>query len=203
MPWGAMLRYRPFQKLLRMVAAWSVAYGGITAFTVVFLKSAAGMAEGKILFITSISFLGGLCSLWFLGPRLDGLGSKPVLTFSFPVWIGVLAGWAALAGGGVAPGLGVVLSLQFVMGLFAALITMSNTRLAMAIIPVMGRDHFFALYSVISSVTLGLAPIGWGLLIDVIGAYHVTWLGLDWNRFTIFFVAAMCAMAEIHRSEGP
>jgi len=43
---------------------------------------------------------------------------------------------------------------------------MSNTRLAMVVIPVMGRNHFFALYSVIGNVALGLAPIGWGILID-------------------------------------
>jgi len=194
-PWGAMLRYPPFQKLLRVVVAWSLGYGGMTAFTVVFLKSAAAMAEGKILLVTSVSFLGGLCSLWFLGSRLDGLGSKPVLTFSLPVWMMVLAGWMALAGGALRPGLAVVLSLQFLMGLFAALITMANTRLAMAVIPVMGRDHFFALYSVVGSVTLGLAPIGWGLGIDALGAYQATWLGLNWNRFTIFFAVVMWVVA--------
>ena len=123
-----------------------------------------------------------MCSLWFLGPRLDGLGSKPVLIFSFAVWMAVLAGWTVLAGGSVAPGLVMVLSLQSLMGLFAALINMSNTRLAMAIIPAMGRDHFFALYSVIANVTLGLAPIGWGLVIDAIGASRVDWLGLNWNH---------------------
>ncbi len=47
---------------------------------------------------------------------------------------------------------------------------MANTRLAMAVIPVMGRNHFFAIYSVVGNVTLGLAPIGWGLLIDAVGA---------------------------------
>jgi hypothetical protein len=33
-PWLEMLRYPPFKKLLRTVTAWSVAYGGMTAFTV-------------------------------------------------------------------------------------------------------------------------------------------------------------------------
>jgi hypothetical protein len=65
--------------------------------------------------------------------------------------------------------------------------------LAMAIIPVMGRNHFFAIYSVVNNVTLGLAPIGWGLLIDAVGTRSPMWLGLAWNRFTIFFAAAACA----------
>ncbi len=70
---------------------------------------------------------------------------------------------------------------------------MANTRLAMAIIPVMGRNHFFAIYSIIGNVTLGLAPIGWGLLIDAVGARSATWLGLAWNRYTVFFAAAALA----------
>jgi MFS family permease len=96
----------------------------------------------------------------------------------------------ALAGGALAVSLPFVIALQFLMGLFAALVGMANSRLAMAIIPPMGRNHFFALYSVFANVTLGLAPIGWGLLIDAVGRHHATWLGLSWNRYTVFFAAA-------------
>jgi len=97
-PWLAMVRHPPFKKLLLMLIGYSVAYGGMTAFTVAFLKVEAGMAEGKILVLTSISFLGGLSSLWFLGSRLDRLGSKPVLTFSFAMWMAVLVGCAHFQG---------------------------------------------------------------------------------------------------------
>jgi MFS family permease len=189
-PWLAMLRYAPFKKLLRALIGYSVAYGGMTAFTVAFLKTETGFSEASILLVTSVSFLGGLCSLWFLGSRLDRLGSKPVLTFCFTAWLVVLAGWIALAGTALPVRLTFVLLLQFLMGLLAALVQMSNTRLAMAVIPVMGRNHFFALYSVAGNVTLGLAPIGWGLLIDALGAHSTMWLGLTWNRYTVFFAAA-------------
>jgi MFS family permease len=192
-PWLQMMGHPPFNKLLFMLFGWSVAYGGMTAFTVAFLKAEAGIAEGKILVLTAISFLGGLSSLWFLGSRLDRLGSKPVLTFCFAMWIAVLVGWCSLSGGVWPFKLWLVIALEFLMGLLAALVQMSNTRLAMAIIPVMGRNHFFAIYSVVNNVTLGLAPIGWGLLIDAVGNRSPIWLGLAWNRFTIFFAAAACA----------
>ncbi len=188
-PWGEIFRYPPFQKLLRMAVAWAVAYGGISAFPVVFLKVEAGLSEGTILAFTSVFYLGGLSSLWFLGSRLDTLGSKPVLTFSFFIWMGLLAGWTLAAGRVLAAGMGVVLGLQFLMGLFAALVQMSNTRLAMEVVPVMGRTHFLALYSVVTNVALGLAPILWGLLIDAVGGRQPRALGLEWNRFTIFFAA--------------
>jgi MFS family permease len=59
----------------------------------------------------------------------------------------------------------------------------------MAMAPVMGRNHFFALYSVMGSVALGLSPILWGLLIDAVGPRQVRWLGLEWNRYSVFFAA--------------
>jgi len=192
-PWLAMMAHPPFAKLLVMLFGWSVAYGGMAAFTVDYLRTAGGMAEGKILLVTSVAYLGGLCSLWFLGSRLDRLGSKPVLRFSFAAWFVVLGGWLLLAGGALPIRLSVLLVLQYLMGLLAALVQMSNTRLAMAVIPTMGRTHFFAIYSVVNNVTLGLAPVGWGLLIDAIGARSANWLGLNWNRFTVFFAAAAMA----------
>jgi MFS family permease len=188
-PWLEMTLFPPFKALLVEVICWSIAYGGLTAFSVAFLK-AAGMSESKILLVTSIAFLGGLSSLWFLGARLDRLGSKPVLTFSCVAWVVVLFGWMLLSGKLFALNLSAILSLQFVMGLLAALVQMSNTRLAMAIIPSMGRNHFFAIYSVVGNVTLGIAPVAWGLLIDAIGHRAPDWLGLSWNKFTIFFAGA-------------
>jgi MFS family permease len=151
------------------------------------------MPEASILLVTSTAFLGGLSSLWLLGSRLDRWGSKPVLSFACAAWLAVLAGWGMLAGRVFPAGLALVLMLQFPMGLLAALVNMSNTRLAMAIIPVMGRNHFFAIYSVVANVTLGLAPIAWGVLIDAVGTRAPVWLGIEWNRFTVFFAAAAVA----------
>lgn len=206
-PWGEMLRFRPFRRLLRTVVAWSIAYGGMQAFTVAFLRTEVSLSPGVILLITSVSYLGGLGSLWFLGSRLDWFGSKPVIGFSFAVWLLILVGWLFIAGGVITPGLGVLMGLHVLMGLFASLVQMSNTRLVMAIIPVMGRNHFFAIYSVLGSLALGLAPIGWGLLIDAIGGRHATWLGIVWDRYAVFFAAVagvFCvAMALASRLEEP
>ena len=176
-------------------------------FTAAFLKVKVAMPDARIMLVSSVAYLGGLGSLWLLGSRLDRLGSKPVLKMASVAWIAVLAGWAALAGGVFPATFATVLPLQFLMGLLAAVVSMSATRLAMLVVPVMGRNHFFALYSVIGSVTLGLAPIGWGLLIDAVGAHHWRWLGVDWNRFTIFYAGAALAFAVtlgfVRRLEEP
>ena len=192
-PWLQMIVHPPFNRLLCSVFGYSVAYGGMTAFTVDFLRTEVGMSEGEILVITAISFLGGLSSLWLLGAHLDRLGSKPILGFCFAAWFAVLAGWICLSGRVIGMSLALLIVLQFLMGLLAALVQMSNTRLAMAVIPVMGRNHFFAIYSVVNNVTLGIAPVAWGFLIDAVGNRAPVWLGLSWNRFTIFFAAAAVA----------
>ncbi|PYI87219.1 MAG: hypothetical protein DME26_06825 [Verrucomicrobia bacterium] len=188
-PWREIAAYAPFRKVLHMIVGWSLAYGGLSTFTVAFLKAEAGIPEGKIMLVTSTAFLGGLSSLWFLGSRMDRLGSKPILTFSFLTWMVILAGWLALSGRLLSAGLSFILLLQFLMGLAAALVSMSTTRLAMAVIPVMGRNHFFALYSVVGSLTLGLSPILWGILIDAFDPLHLAWSRFEWNRYTIFFAA--------------
>jgi MFS family permease len=186
-PWGEMIRFRPFHRLLCMVVGWSIAYGGMGTFTVAFLRVEAGMPEGRILILNSTAYVGALASLWLFGSRLDGWGSKPVLGTSLAAWFAVLLGWFTLAGRVVTPGLGVVIVLQVLMGLFAAAVAMANARLVMAITPALGRNHFFAIYSVVSSGALGLAPIGWGLLIDGVGTREGVWLGVTWTRYTVFF----------------
>jgi MFS family permease len=73
----------------------------------------------------------------------------------------------------------------------------------------MGRNHFFVLYSVCASVSLGFAPILWGLMIDLIGDRQAVFLGLNWNHYTIFFalvllvfVAALVLACQLHEPKA-
>ncbi|MFO1500764.1 MAG: MFS transporter, partial [Verrucomicrobiota bacterium] len=50
-PFLEMARYRPFRKLLWAVLGWSVAYGGMTTFTVAFLKVQTHWADSEILLV--------------------------------------------------------------------------------------------------------------------------------------------------------
>lgn len=206
-PWREIANYPPFRKLLRMNLAWSLAYGGMNTFVIAFLKTETNLVERDIMLVSATAFLGGLASLWFLGSRLDRFGSKPVLTFSMLAWIGILAGWICLAGRIIAPLLGVLVILQFLMGLSASLVNLSNTRLAMAVVPPMGRSHFFALFSVVANLTLGLSPILWGLSIDAAASLNWYWRGFELNRFSLFFavVALMffVTLALCRRLEEP
>jgi hypothetical protein len=53
--------------------------------------------------------------------------------------------------------------------------------------PVMGRNHFCAMFSVITSLGLGAAPVAWGISLDVIGTYEVVTGAFHWKRHSIYF----------------
>lgn len=193
-PWGAIVEFVPFQRLLWFAVGWAFAYGGVTVFIVAFLKHLGVFSEQQIMLITATTFLGALSSLWLLGERLDRLGSKPVLMLALSLGLLMLAGWTAVAGGVARPSPLLVSLLTMVAGLSGAVVQMANTRLVMAIAPKMGRSHFFALFSVVSNVSLGVAPMFWGLIIDLSRQLQGSLLGLEWNRFTLFFAAAGMVM---------
>jgi hypothetical protein len=52
----------------------------------------------------------------------------------------------------------------------------------------MGRNHFFALFTVFTSMSLGLAPICWGIFLDAVGHSQFQ-LGLfHVNRYSLYFL---------------
>jgi MFS family permease len=192
-PWRAIASHPPFRKLLHLNVAWSIAYGGIATFTVAYLRAEAGLAEGSIMLVTGLAFLGGLAGLAWFESRTDRLGSKPVLMFCLAVWIVILAGWIAFSGKLITPRIPLVLTLHLAMGFAFALVNMNHTRLAMVIAPVMGRSHFFALFSVVGNLSLGISPILWGLSIDAIGETTRKVAGFEFNRYSLFYSGALAA----------
>lgn len=188
-PWGAMIQHPPFKKLLIMNLGWSAAYGGISAFAVAFLKNQPSLNEATILYVCSTFFLGAVTSLWF-GTRMDRMGSKPVMIFSCLLWMFIIGVWILLAGKIILPKPLLIVVLQFFMGVGAALFNMANVRLSMTVTPEFGRTHFFALYSVVANLSLGLSPVLWGILIDLFADLSFFWHGFHWTRFSVFFVGA-------------
>lgn len=170
-----------------MNVAWSLASGGALTFIVSFLKGMLDLQEQTILLITSVTFIGGVLNQFLLRSVLDRHGSKPVMAIAIVLWIAVMALWALVAGRLLHPGLGTLILLMFGVGLANSLVNLANVRLAMIVIPERGRSHYFAVYSVVGSVTLGLAPIAWGVLVDALHATATMVAGFEANRFSILF----------------
>jgi hypothetical protein len=192
-PWRAIAAYPPFRRFLWFNLAWSLAYGGLGAFTVAYLKVAGGMSEDQILLVTGLAFLGGLGGLRWFRTRIDQFGSKPIITLCLGGWMVIIVGWLALGTGLFPPGLGPVLALELAMGFASILVNMNITRLAMTLSPVMGRSHFFALYSVVANLSMGLSPVLWGLAMDAFGDRQLVWLHLEWTRYSLFFAGTLAS----------
>lgn len=188
-PWRAMLGFLPFRELLIFNLSFMAVLGGLGVFTVEYLREIPGFAPDTILFLSGLSFVGALLTLPFTGRLVDRLGSKPVLGVALFLFTGVILGWALLAGGLIPPSLYWVGALNFFAGMAGSNFNLANSRLAMQIMPSMGRNHFFALFSVITSLGLGAAPVLWGVSLDSIGSFEITTDWFTWRRHSFYFVA--------------
>ena len=77
--------------------------------------------------------------------------------------------------------------LVFAIGLAGSMMNLANLRLVMLTVPEQGRPHYFAVYSVISGLVLGCAPVAWGILLDAWSETTLHFAGLAWNRYTALF----------------
>lgn len=186
-PWGAILRYAPFARLLWFNTVFAAVIGSLGVFTVEFLVEREKFGEGTILLLGGLSFVGALAGLLWTGPRLDATGSKPWLRGALALLAAVVAGWLMLAAALVPAWTWWVGMLNFLGGVGGAVFGVANTRIVMGSVPEMGRNHFFALFTVITSLGLGGAPILWGVLLDALGALDATAFGLSVNRYSVYF----------------
>jgi hypothetical protein len=169
--------------------------GGLSVFTVEYLVVKQKFTEATILLLSAWAFVGALAGLAISGPRLDVTGSKPWLQRALVMQAGVIGMWFCLSAG-VLPGwAGLIAALNLLGGVAGAVFGVANTRIIMSSVPVMGRNHFFALFTVITSLGLGGAPLAWGAVLDTLGTYEVVTGGFSLNRYTIYFAALVVLAA--------
>ena len=196
-PWGEIVNYSPFRKLLWVTFMWAVVMGGLMAFVVKFLKGPGEMPDNLVLYASIFKFIGGLATLWFMHSRLDRVGSRPLMILALGLWALIIVVRVAMSGGVFDVRFEVICGLSLVMGFAFCMFNMSMTKLAMATVPEMGKSHFFALYSVVGSLAVGVFPILWGILIDTLAAVDVFWMGLNWNQYSIYFTALLVVMGVV------
>ncbi len=201
-PWLAMLKYPPFAHLLLFNSAYMLVIGSLGVFTVEFLAAHEKFAEGTILLVNGGSVVGALAGLALAGPRLDATGSKPWLRRALVLFSAVIGGWFLLAAGLVCARPLVAGTLSFLGGVAGAVFGVANTRIVMGSIPVMGRNHFFAVFSVVSGLGLGVAPVAWGAVLDMSGALDVAVGAVSLNRYSLYFAVLGVLAAATKRLAG-
>jgi MFS family permease len=144
-----------------------------------------------VLNLSALSFLGALAVLPFSGWMVDSVGSKPLMRAAIGLFAIVTAGWGLVAANVLPDSSTLVALLNLGAGVASANFNLANVRITMATMPKTGANHFFALFTVITSLGLGGAPVAWGLILDAIGSYEAVTGLFHWRRHSIYFFALL------------
>jgi MFS family permease len=188
------MRYRPFQKLVVYNAITLAVFGGCAVLYVNMCRDKFLMKDSDFLLtmvIVNAVFIP--CCLYF-GKLVDLSGSKPMLTASAVLHIIHFAVWTSVAAGLIPFNWWVITFQSSIWAVGYSMFIIANTRLAMSIVPAMGRSHFFAVFSVSQSIVGGLIPVVWGIMLDSIGVWHGGWAGWSWNSFSIMYALGVGLM---------
>lgn len=188
-PWAHMFRWPPFFKLVMFILGWVTVTGGLSTFTVAYLRGVAGFTDSDVILLSAATLTGSLVSVSLGGRILSRVGSSVMLRGCLAVLGFALVGWTLVAAGIVPASVSVVVALNLLTGVAAVNFNVASSRLSMSTFPLMGRNHFFAMYSVITNLALGLSPIVWGLGLDLVGGWRSSLGPADLNRYSLYFLA--------------
>ena len=190
-PWRAMLAHAPFRELMIFNLLYATVLGSLGVFAIEFLRDHSRFNVDTVLHLSALSFVGALVVLPFSGHIVDSTGSKPLMRAAIGMFSIVVIGWGLIAGNVLPCSPALVAALNVGAGAASANFNLANVRITMATMPKMGANHFFALFTVITSLGLGGAPVAWGLLLDAIGSYEAVTGAFHWRRHSIYFLALL------------
>jgi Na+/melibiose symporter-like transporter len=187
-PWMEILKYPPFTKLLVFNVVYNWVVGGLAAFVIAFLEGRAGYTAGQVLAVSLAASVGAFTSVPFFGLVLERTGSKPLLRLAMTLYLIGILFWVVFTSGMV-PAHYLLVGINYlILGVAGGLFSIANTRIAMDTMPIMGRNHFFALFTVFASLSLGLSPIFWGVFLDTLGRNEFAVGFFQVNRYSTYFV---------------
>jgi MFS family permease len=194
-----MMRLAPFRNWIIFSLLFVLVAGGLGVFPVEYLRVQAHFSPSLIYGLAAFTFLGPMLILQWVGVRVDRFGSIPFIRLSLLVFSIVLALWFAMSAGVIHPSWWLVLLLNFLGGAAMAAFNMANGHLWMAVVPVKGKNHYFAMATVITSFAAGVAPLIWGVLLDGLGGLDLVEGPFHLRRHSIYFLGIflICVAALI------
>jgi MFS family permease len=194
LPWKQMFLYPPFQRYIRYNVVINLALGASGVFWVRFFRETLRVSDSNILLVasgtTSVLALG----LYLVSQIIDRTGNRPALTLSGGMYACHFTIWACVAAGIIPVTMELIVFQCVISGLAGALWNLANLRAVIGIVPVMGRAHFLALYSVAANLTVALIPLLWGSVIDGMERWQAPWGWWHWNSFSIFYLVLALTM---------
>ncbi|HTS16718.1 MAG TPA: MFS transporter, partial [Verrucomicrobiae bacterium] len=133
-------------------------------------------------------------ALWGFGHLVDRVGSRPMLGMGTLILVVHLSLWCSVAAHVLPFNLLAIFLIQTTSAIGVSAFNLANMRLVMASVPPMGRSHFFALYTVLTSLVSGIFPIVWGMLLDGLAGWGGSWSSWQWNQFSLLYAAQAAIM---------
>ena len=162
--------------------------GGLGVFPVEYLKVQVHFSPSLIYGLSAFTFLGPMLILQWVGRSVDRLGSLPFIRLSVLAFAIVLGVWFAMSAGVIAPSWWLVLLLNLTGGAAMAGFNMANGHLWMSVVPESGKNHYFAVATVIVSLAAGMVPMLWGWLLDSLGGLDLVEGPFHLRRHSIYFL---------------
>jgi MFS family permease len=188
-PYKEMLLHPPFFKLLIYKAVFRVAQAGSGVFWIPMLRDSFAATDSLILGMMVLSSAMSAICLWGFGHLVDRVGSRPLLGLATLVFVAHLSCWCSVAARVLPFTFPTIFVIQFTAAISISLFNLANTRLVMATVPPMGRSHFFALYTVVTSLVSGVFPVLWGILLDTLAGWEASWSQWQWNQYSVSYAA--------------
>ena len=160
-PYKDMLLYPPFFRLLVYDVVFLFGLAGGSVFWIPLLRDSFAAGDSVILGMSALwSAVCAVC-LWGFGHLIDRVGSRPLLGLATLVFVAHFSLWCSVAARVLPFNLVAIFLLQFTSAVAMSLFNLANTRLVMATVPSMGRSHFFALFTVVTSLRCRRRPAWW------------------------------------------
>ena len=178
----------PFRNSILFSLLFATVAGGLGVFPVEYLRVQAHFSPAAIYALSAATFIAPMLILQWLGARVDRVGSIPVIRAAVILFACVLAFWFAMSAGLTPPDWKLVLVLNLLGGVAMAGFNMANLHLGMAVVPESGKNHYFALTTVITSFGMGIVPVLWGWLLDLMGGLDLVEGPFHLRRHSIYFL---------------
>jgi MFS family permease len=193
-PYKEMLFHPPFFRLMVYNAALLFSIAGAGVIWIPLLRDSFAATDSLILGMMVLwSFVSAAC-LWGFGRLVDRVGSRPLLGLATMTMVVHLTLWCSVAARVLPFRLPAIILIQSTSAIGMAAFNLANTRLVMASVPQMGRSHFFALYTVVTSLISGIFPIFWGILLDALAGWGGSWSRWQWNQYSLLYAAMAVGM---------
>lgn len=192
-PWMAMIKYRPFNRLLKLNVFFLTAWASGTIYSVAFRETFHASNEYFIWMTIGPNLITAV-TMYLVGAVIEKTGSKPILFFGFLLTGTHITIWGLVQGGFIPFTLLTNIIQCFTWSLGCAMILVANLRLLMISVPSKGRSHFFAIFSVSNGIVSGFTPLMWGIFCDLLKPVHLHLGSLELNRFSTTYLLAATGM---------